>query len=274
MINQQLIDFIKKQSQGGLTREKISSDLLANGWNAQDIEEGFKAANVPIPTTAPIVEATPVLKTGSHLGGKIFLIVLIILLLGGGASAYYYKDTLLKLPVVQNILTKLYIPIPQTDVVATQTIEQPVVQPQADVVVPVATPVATETPQPNQVTDVNTTITPPPVVPKEVPPTPPVVIPAKTVQAKNLTDTQIEKILKNLRLEAEVYYWKSESYTGFCKSSDYTGLVKGANQTDLNCKDSKDAYAITSVISDGYWCVDNTGYDNKSSLNTGTVCVK
>ncbi len=42
MINQPLLDFIKQQLQSGLTKEKITSELLANGWNAQDIEEGFK----------------------------------------------------------------------------------------------------------------------------------------------------------------------------------------------------------------------------------------
>lgn len=41
MINQQLLDFIKSQLSQGLTKEKISSELLANGWNARDIEEGF-----------------------------------------------------------------------------------------------------------------------------------------------------------------------------------------------------------------------------------------
>lgn len=438
MINQQLIDFIKKQSQGGLTRAKISSDLLANGWSAQDIEDGFKAANVPIPSTAPMVEIKKL--ESHHIVRKIFFILLVLVLLGGGASAYYYKDTLVKIPVIENILVSMNIQLPQTDVVqevpqVPQVAPQPKVETQGVIPQPVAVntepsistytdlsslysfnypsnekiiektnstvslsidkdsnPVAvimvaldinskflTElkkaakyqkssygnigiyptdkyvatiknktstvynsayvinlgtynntnlsilfnvtanvndqlinsqieenvksitinkekiiTVIENLLAEKNSTavvaqkpvITTPitqkpavttPVVEKPVTTTPavaPVVAPAKTVQTTVLTDTQIEKILKNTRLEAEVYYWNSESYAGFCKSSDYTSLVKSVKQADLNCKDSKDTYAISSVISDGYWCVDNTGYDDKSSLNTGTVCIK
>jgi len=50
MINQQLVDFIKQQLQVGLTKEKISSQLLVNGWTIQDIEEGFSAVVPPIIT--------------------------------------------------------------------------------------------------------------------------------------------------------------------------------------------------------------------------------
>ena len=52
MINQQLLDFINGQLKLGLTKEKITSDLLANGWNAQDVEEGFRSLvtpNIPAP---------------------------------------------------------------------------------------------------------------------------------------------------------------------------------------------------------------------------------
>ena len=54
MINQPLLDFIKQQLQVGLTKEKISNDLLRNGWTLQDIEEGFRVA-VPTPTATPPV---------------------------------------------------------------------------------------------------------------------------------------------------------------------------------------------------------------------------
>jgi len=46
MINQQLADFIKQSLQKGSTKEKISGDLLANNWTAQDIEEGFNSINI------------------------------------------------------------------------------------------------------------------------------------------------------------------------------------------------------------------------------------
>jgi len=50
MINQQLLDFIKSQLQLGLNKEKITRDLLANGWTAQDIEEGFNTIAIPTPS--------------------------------------------------------------------------------------------------------------------------------------------------------------------------------------------------------------------------------
>ncbi|MFA6586011.1 MAG: hypothetical protein WCS86_02525 [Candidatus Paceibacterota bacterium] len=118
MINQQLISFIRQQLQLGTTKEKISSELLANGWSSQDVEEGFKAVDIPVPT--PNTNPTPVSNSSSfnnnlfsasstklvnHSGNKIFLVALIIfLLLTGGASAYYFKDTLLNLPVIKDLV--------------------------------------------------------------------------------------------------------------------------------------------------------------------------
>lgn len=45
MINQQLIDYIKRQLQQGVSREQIKSFLMANGSQIQDIEAGFNAVN-------------------------------------------------------------------------------------------------------------------------------------------------------------------------------------------------------------------------------------
>ena len=90
MINQPLVDFIKQQLQLGLTKEKISSELLANGWNGGDIEEGFKAIGDTPPS---ILTSTPIpiiLSTNNNVssatqvkrqsGKKLFFIVLILLL--------------------------------------------------------------------------------------------------------------------------------------------------------------------------------------------------
>src|SRR3989344_1303634 len=61
MVNRELLDFIKTQLQAGTTKEKISNDLLANGWGAGDVEEGFRATNpipdlsgIPTPSNVPI----------------------------------------------------------------------------------------------------------------------------------------------------------------------------------------------------------------------------
>lgn len=45
MTNQQLLDFIKQQLQLGKDKENISKELLVNGWNTQDVEEGFVFIN-------------------------------------------------------------------------------------------------------------------------------------------------------------------------------------------------------------------------------------
>lgn len=49
MVNQQLLDYIKQQSQQGINNEQIKQSLLANGWQSTDIEEAFNTtAQVPI----------------------------------------------------------------------------------------------------------------------------------------------------------------------------------------------------------------------------------
>ncbi len=116
MTNQQLLDFIRQQLQLGLTKEKISSDLLSNGWSPQDIKEGFSAVIIPVSVTPatpstlvppslnninPSVISSPI-QIKKHSGKKIFFIVLILFLLaGGGSSAYYYKDKLINLPIIK-----------------------------------------------------------------------------------------------------------------------------------------------------------------------------
>lgn len=91
MVNQQLLDYIKQQLQQGTNREQIKNSLMANGWQAQDIEEGFNAINTSIssgqysnfPTKAPT---------------KIWKIISVsiagILLVGGGV--YFASQKLFK----------------------------------------------------------------------------------------------------------------------------------------------------------------------------------
>jgi small-conductance mechanosensitive channel len=71
MINQQLLDFIKQQLVKGLTREKITSDLLANGWTMQDVQEAFNALTI----------STPSVQEKTHSSRKILLYLSIIILL-------------------------------------------------------------------------------------------------------------------------------------------------------------------------------------------------
>jgi len=41
MVNQQILDYIKQQLQQGVSMETISSNLLSQGWQQQDVNEAF-----------------------------------------------------------------------------------------------------------------------------------------------------------------------------------------------------------------------------------------
>lgn len=144
MTNQQLLDFIKSQLAQGLTKEKISSELLANGWNTQDIEGGFKAvvpvsnlSEIPIPPIQSSISipstysnALSATKLVTHTGKKVFLIVLILFLLAGGASAYYFRNNLMNLPIVKSLIeTKQVTPIIPITPIQTTTDTTSVTQP-------------------------------------------------------------------------------------------------------------------------------------------------
>jgi len=47
MANQQLLDYIKQQTQQGITSEQIKQSLLANGWQASDVEMAFSDLQAP-----------------------------------------------------------------------------------------------------------------------------------------------------------------------------------------------------------------------------------
>lgn len=44
MVNQQILDYIKQQLQQGIPKETISSNLLSQGWQQQDVNEAFSQA--------------------------------------------------------------------------------------------------------------------------------------------------------------------------------------------------------------------------------------
>lgn len=112
MINQELVNFIKQQLHTGLTKEKISEELLSGGWTSQDIAEGFVAVsstdinNIAIksPEFSSGFNHTSILDQGKvhHSSKKIFFIILIFFLFMTGVSAYYFKDQLMDLPLMKD----------------------------------------------------------------------------------------------------------------------------------------------------------------------------
>ena len=61
MINQQLLEFIKRQMQQGTAKETIEKELLANSWTRVDIEEAYRAiGTIPAPAPTPAPTPTPI----------------------------------------------------------------------------------------------------------------------------------------------------------------------------------------------------------------------
>ena len=108
MINQQLISFIKQQLQLGLTKEKISSELLANGWTTQDIEEGFTtinlAQNIPVSPYSNLNKPTTDIKPKKYSTKKILFIIILILLVLAFAVSVYSIRGVLDLPIIRDLM--------------------------------------------------------------------------------------------------------------------------------------------------------------------------
>lgn len=67
MVNQQLLDYIKQQTQIGKNREEITAALLAAGWQAQDVEQAFinptpTNTGVPMPIISDLPKARQILS--------------------------------------------------------------------------------------------------------------------------------------------------------------------------------------------------------------------
>jgi hypothetical protein len=98
------LNFIKEQLEKGLSKEKITSDLLNNGWTVQDIEKGFKTLIVPTSPTSNITNApippsynsAPV-KIKNHLSGKKRILLLLIIIMLAVGCPFLYKYFLSKI---------------------------------------------------------------------------------------------------------------------------------------------------------------------------------
>jgi hypothetical protein len=102
MINQQLIDYIKQQILKGLNRETIIKDLLGNGWEIKDIEEGFTSIDVsnlalqnnPTSNIAYINKSDNFLKIRNILNKKTLMLIIIIFVIVMGVLVYFFRNDL------------------------------------------------------------------------------------------------------------------------------------------------------------------------------------
>ncbi len=60
MISQQLLNYIKQQLKQGTSEEQIKNSLAANGWQAQDIEDGFSSVSNTTNQSSPLPPSTQV----------------------------------------------------------------------------------------------------------------------------------------------------------------------------------------------------------------------
>lgn len=119
MINQQLLDFIKQQSQQGVNREGIRNSLITNGWQASDIEEVFTSIdsqNQPSvqspsgPSNPQPLQSFSTFPSQPQMKANKTLLAIIsvigMLVIGGGALAYFYYFQSPE-KIVQRMATKL-----------------------------------------------------------------------------------------------------------------------------------------------------------------------
>ena len=129
MVNQQILDYIRQQMQQGVSREQIKSSLMTNGWQAQDIEEGFN--NIDAPNISTAYSAAPVAASGG-VWKMIAGIIIGVAVLGGGA--YLASQTILKseeAPKISNeVVNQLPTETPSETVTPQQPSEQPTPQTQ------------------------------------------------------------------------------------------------------------------------------------------------
>jgi hypothetical protein len=64
MVNQQLLDYIKQQTQTGKSKEEITAALLAAGWQANDVEQAFAgiSSGVPMPVSSELPKSRQILS--------------------------------------------------------------------------------------------------------------------------------------------------------------------------------------------------------------------
>jgi len=106
MITDQLLDYIKQQLSRGLEYDAISKELLNNGWEKRDIQEGFIAIrthNTNLTKDSNIYNNIDI-KTSSDsrrkLSKRMLLIIGSMLVLVSGTSGYYFRNDL---PVIKDL---------------------------------------------------------------------------------------------------------------------------------------------------------------------------
>lgn len=94
MINEEIVEFIKKQTQSGHSSTEIKTQLLENGWAETDIDMAILRANL---SSAPS-EALPVQPSQPTKVIRDLILVVVLLLLGAGILFAYEKFSGIQVP--------------------------------------------------------------------------------------------------------------------------------------------------------------------------------
>ncbi|MEK7175433.1 MAG: hypothetical protein AAB693_01355 [Patescibacteria group bacterium] len=90
MVNKELLTYISQQLKEGLSQEKITNNLLANNWEAQDIKEGFEVMNVH--NKFSVGDSTNIqIKKANNIWRVAFIFLTILLIISGGSYFVYQK---------------------------------------------------------------------------------------------------------------------------------------------------------------------------------------
>lgn len=109
MINQQLVDYIKQQSQQGISPENIKNNLLSNGWTETDINQAYSGLS-----TSP-----PVSKFNKKF---IWVSAILLLFVAGGVFAFISYTS----KPLETILPEINTPAPETNINTNQNTTPPI----------------------------------------------------------------------------------------------------------------------------------------------------
>ena len=127
MVNQKMLDYIKQQMLQGISQEQIKNSLMANGWQLQDIEEGFNNIVAQSrPSSFPAVPVASFSGTWKIIAGIVIGVVVL------GSGAYLVSQTIFKskeLPKISNEVLNQ----PSTETPTNTTTLQPSQQPVAQI---------------------------------------------------------------------------------------------------------------------------------------------
>ena len=86
MVNQEMLDYIKQQLQQGISQEEIKNSLIANGWQANDVQETLNS----VTSTGQLNQSSSTQSSKGFNKRLLWTITVIgVLVIGGGVMGYF-----------------------------------------------------------------------------------------------------------------------------------------------------------------------------------------